>query len=435
MVLERNPNFPGEPYPSEGEPGDEAAACSTDAGKRMPFIDKVVFSLEKESIPYWNKFLQGYYDVSGITSDNFDQVVQISGTGDAAAHRRRWRSRASACRPRWPTSIFYIGLQHARPGGGRRLRARAQAAPGDLDRHRSGRVHLDLPQRPRHRRRRGRSRPASSATARARPGINRYMYDWVDGKPQRKSIEDAKKLLAEAGYPDGIDAKRQAADDLLRHTAARRRAPRRAIDWLSKQFQKINLQLVVRSTDYNRFQDKMRKGTAQLYYWGWNADYPDPENFLFLFHGPQGKVKFSGENASNYANPEFDRLFERMRDMENWPGARRRSSTRCSRSCGATRPGSGACIPRTTAWRISGCTTASPTRWPTTRSSTSASTRNCATLDNKNWGVTLGGPIIKNKTFFFVNADWTRFRSGTLRGLRQHDADPTRSGTATSARS
>jgi len=38
-------------------------------------------------------------------------------------------------------------------------------------------------------------------------------------------------------------------------------------------------------------------------------------------------------------------------------------------------------------------------------------------LDNKNWGFTLGGPIIKNKTFFFVNADWTKFRSGTLEGF------------------
>ena len=32
-------------------------------------------------------------------------------------------------------------------------------------------------------------------------------------------------------------------------------------------------------------------------------------------------------------------------------------------------------------------------------------------------GSTLGGPIIKNKTFFFVNADWTKFRSGTLEGF------------------
>src|SRR5205814_7189365 len=28
-------------------------------------------------------------------------------------------------------------------------------------------------------------------------------------------------------------------------------------------------------------------------------------------------------------------------------------------------------------------------------------------LDNKNWGATVGGPIRKNKTFFFINADWT----------------------------
>jgi hypothetical protein len=38
-------------------------------------------------------------------------------------------------------------------------------------------------------------------------------------------------------------------------------------------------------------------------------------------------------------------------------------------------------------------------------------------LNNKNYGATLGGPIIKNKTFFFVNADWTKFRSGTLEGF------------------
>ena len=50
--------------------------------QEMPFIDRVVFSLEKEQVPYWNKFLQGYYDASGIASDTFDQAVQFSGQGD-----------------------------------------------------------------------------------------------------------------------------------------------------------------------------------------------------------------------------------------------------------------------------------------------------------------------------------------------------------------
>ena len=76
-------------------------------------------------------------------------------------------------------------------------------------------------------------------------------------------------------------------------------------DWLRKQFHKLNIQLDIRSTDYNRFQDKIRHGQAQIFQWGWNADYPDPENFLFLLYGPNGKVATDGENASNYSNTEF----------------------------------------------------------------------------------------------------------------------------------
>ena len=56
-----------------------------------------------------------------------------------------------------------------------------------------------------------------------------------------------------------------------------------------------------------------------IFLWGWNADYPDPENFLFLLYGPNKKVGNNGENASNYENPKFDALFEKMANMENSP--------------------------------------------------------------------------------------------------------------------
>jgi ABC-type transport system substrate-binding protein len=91
------------------------------------------------------------------------------------------------------------------------------------------------------------------------------------------------------------------------------------LDWYRKQLKKINIQLIERSTDYNRFQDKMRQGKAQLFQWGWHADYPDPENFLFLLYGPNGKVKYGGENAANYYNPRFDALFEKLRSLDNTP--------------------------------------------------------------------------------------------------------------------
>ena len=49
----------------------------------MPFVERIVLSREKESIPLWNKVLQGYYDSAGISSDNFDQAVRVGIAGDA----------------------------------------------------------------------------------------------------------------------------------------------------------------------------------------------------------------------------------------------------------------------------------------------------------------------------------------------------------------
>jgi oligopeptide transport system substrate-binding protein len=150
-------------------------------------------------------------------------------------------------------------------------------------------------------------------------GINRYVYDWINGVPKRKSIVEAKKLLAEAGYANGLDEKTGQALVIYLDTTATGVGSKSRLDWLRKQLDKINIQLVPRATDYNRFQDKIRRGDTQMFYFGWNADYPDPENFLFLLHGAQGKVVKGGENASNYSNPEFDRLFEQMKNMPNSP--------------------------------------------------------------------------------------------------------------------
>ena len=91
------------------------------------------------------------------------------------------------------------------------------------------------------------------------------------------------------------------------------------LQWYRKQLAKLGIELVIRATDYNRFQDKMLKGTAQIFQWGWNADYPDPENFLFLLYGPNAKVGRNGENAANYKNPEYDALFEQVKNMDNGP--------------------------------------------------------------------------------------------------------------------
>ncbi len=317
MVLERNPNYKGEVYPSESEPGDAGEGLLEDAGKPLPFIDKVVFSLEKEQIPYWNKFLQGYYDASGITSDTFDQAVQFTGQGDVTLSDEM-KERGIKLQTSVATSVFYLGFNMLDPvvgGYTERARKLRHAISIAIDQE----EFISIFQNGRGIPAQGPVPPGIFGYREGKEGINPYVYDWVDGAPRRKSVEFAKKLLMEAGYPNGRDAKTGEPLLLNLDTTATGVGSKSRLDWYVKQLEKLEVQLVVRATDYNRFQDKLRKGNVQLYFLGWNADYPDPENFLFLLHGAQSKVKTSGENASNYANPEFDRLFERMKHMSNGP--------------------------------------------------------------------------------------------------------------------
>ncbi len=317
MVLQRNPNFHGETYPREGDPGDVQAGFLEDAGRPMPFIDTVIYSLEKEAIPTWNKFLQGYYDVSGVSSDSFDQAIQIGSGGDIAL-TPEMQKKGIHLSTAVSTSIFYMGFNMLDPvvgGDGKRARLlrRALSIAMDYEEYisifRNGRgiaAQSPLP-------------PGIFGYVEGREGINPFVYDWTPQGPRRKPIAEARRLLAEAGYPDGRDIETGKPLVLYFDTTGGTPDSSAQQNWLRKQFARLDIQLQIRNTDYNRFQDKMLKGTAQIFQWGWNADYPDPENFLFLLYGKNGKVEHNGENAANYNNAEYDRLFEQMKNMRNGP--------------------------------------------------------------------------------------------------------------------
>ncbi|MFA6051901.1 MAG: ABC transporter substrate-binding protein [Methylobacter sp.] len=330
MTLIKNPLFHGEAYPAEGEPEDRQKGLLGDAGKKLPFIDKVIFMLEKETIPYWTKFLQGYFDASGIASDSFDQAIQFTGSGGVAL-TDSMREKGIQLQTSVAISSFYMGFNmlDATVGGAteqaRKLR-QAIAIAVDYEEYisifRNGRGIAAQGVLP----------PGIYGFADDQEGINSYVYDWIDGKAsapahapylhpvgkaRRKKIDAARQLMAEAGYANGIDPKTGSALILYFDTTAVSVDDRPTMNWYRKQFEKLGINLVIRATDYNRFQQKMRAGNAQIFVWGWNADYPDPENFFFLLYGPNSKVQHGGENAVNYQNLEFDRLFEQMRNMDN----------------------------------------------------------------------------------------------------------------------
>jgi ABC-type transport system substrate-binding protein len=317
MVMTKNPNFHGELYPNNGEVSDQTAGFLVDAGKPLPFIDKAIFSLEKEDIPAWNKFLQGYYDASGINSDSFDQAISFNAQGEAGLSDSM-KTKGIKLITGVGTSTYFMGFNmlDAVVGGmtdDRRKLRQAISIAIDYEEF------ISIFVNGRGITAQGPIPPGIFGYKSGEEGINSYVFDWVNGRAQRKSIDYAKQLLAQAGYPDGRDAETGKPLTIFFDTTATGPDDKARMDWFRKQFQKLNIQLVVRGTDYNRFQDKMRNGTVQFFQWGWNADYPDPENFLFLLYGPNIKKDKNGENDANYQNAKFDRLFETMKNMANGP--------------------------------------------------------------------------------------------------------------------
>ncbi len=197
MVLERNPNFKGEFYPSEGMPDDVEKGLLEDAGKPLPFIDKIIFSREKESIPRWNKFLQGYYDASGIGSDSFDQAVQVTGQGEATV-TEAMTAQGIRLETAVAPSTYYIGFNMLDPVVGGRTeqekesaRKLRQAISIAVDYEEYVSIFAN-----------GRGIPAQSPIPpgitgyrEGKEGVNPIVYKWQDGKVQRRSIEEAKQVV------------------------------------------------------------------------------------------------------------------------------------------------------------------------------------------------------------------------------------------------
>ncbi len=316
MVLHKNPNFREDYYPNTGSDEDKKSGYLENAGKRLPLIEKAVFTLEKESIPRWNKFLQGYYDISAIGADSFDQAIHTNRHGKAELTAEMQKKQMYLTEALQPTT-YYMGfnmLDNVVGGSSERARKlrRAISIAVNYDEN------IAIFHNGRGIAAQGPIPPGIFGYKEGKDGINPYVYEWKDNDAVRRPISDAKELMTEAGYPDGIDP--ATGKHLILHydvTTSGGPQDKSLFDWMRKQFAQIGIDLNVRATLYNRFQEKMRTGNTQIFSWGWVADYPDPENFLFQLYGANGKVKFSGENAANYQNAEFDRLFNLMKNRKN----------------------------------------------------------------------------------------------------------------------
>ena len=121
--------------------------------------------------------------------------------------------------------------------------------------------------------------------------LNAEGEDFADRK-----YYDAKKLLAEAGYPNGEGIPTL---EFMYNTEGSHNLVAQVIqqDWA-----KIGVKVELANQEWKVFLNSRQQGQYQIARHGWSGDYVDPMTFLDLW------VTGGGNNDAGYSNPEYDKI-------------------------------------------------------------------------------------------------------------------------------
>jgi oligopeptide transport system substrate-binding protein len=127
-------------------------------------------------------------------------------------------------------------------------------------------------------------------------------------------LERAKKLLAEAGWPGGKNAKGEQLT--IRYYTNTSLLNQQISEMQARQVEKIGIKLEPVLVDFSTLIENVNNKKAQMFGFAWGSDYPDAENNLALFYGPN---ESPGSNHYNYKNPAYDKLYEQILTMAPGP--------------------------------------------------------------------------------------------------------------------
>jgi ABC-type transport system substrate-binding protein len=279
ITLKKNPKWHGETYPSEGEASDKDSGLLADAGKPLPFAEKVTISEITEDQPRWQNFMKGNLDFSEIPNDNFESTIK----NDKVVPDLTAKGMSLHITP--GVDVTYVAFNmkdplFAKNKALRQAMALANDSKTSIEKFFNGR--------------------AIVAQGPVPPNVPGFDPNYKNPF-QTHDLEKAKALLAKAGFANG-----KGLPEITYETLADSKS-RQMAEFFQQDMAKIGVKIRLSTNTWPQFQEKIKGGTAQTFGIAWTADYPDGQNFFQLFYG---KNLSPGPNDSGFTNAEFDKIYE-----------------------------------------------------------------------------------------------------------------------------
>jgi ABC-type transport system substrate-binding protein len=303
IVLTANPGFRkvvfDEPVPSNR---DDAALARVLRGKQLPPIGRIEISVIEEGQPRWLAFLKR--EVDYLQPFPLDFVGELLDNGKLKpALAAKGIHHELLLRPNswWA----YFNMEDPVVGGYTPEKIALRRAIGmAFNTDEFIRVLFT-----------GRAVPAQSPVP---PDIAGY----DPGHKTQAQVYDpaaARALLDRFGYKDRDgDGYRELPDGkplTIEHWSTPTSRGRQVDELWKKNMDAIGVRMVFKKDKLPELRKMARAGKLQMRNDGWNADYPDAENFMQLLYGPN----VGQSNDSRFKLPEFDRLYEEARKLPDSP--------------------------------------------------------------------------------------------------------------------
>ena len=126
------------------------------------------------------------------------------------------------------------------------------------------------------------------------PHLEGYPYD-----PQK-----ARELLKAAGYPEG-----KGLSPIEIWTVSKADSVKSELQEYKRYLGKVGIEIVIKvAKNWKEFVKRINEKQAPMFYAAWYADFPDPDNFLYVLSHSKSRT-----NRMGYNNPEVDKLLEQAR--------------------------------------------------------------------------------------------------------------------------